>query len=43
MSAKSNMKLIASNKYIWEEYDHSEVFEEPDNPNDEDYDPEIED
>lgn len=41
--AKINDKSTASTKYIWGEYDHSEVFEEPDNPNDEDYDPGMED
>ncbi|KAH7336053.1 hypothetical protein BKA65DRAFT_552720 [Rhexocercosporidium sp. MPI-PUGE-AT-0058] len=31
----------ASKRYIWEEYDHSEVFEEVDDPRDEDYEPSI--
>ena len=41
--AKNTMKIYSSEKYTWEEYDHSEIFEEPDNPDDQDYDPEIED
>ncbi|KAK0110021.1 hypothetical protein ONS95_002682 [Cadophora gregata] len=40
---KRQNNINPSSKYISEEYDHSEVFEEPDNPADEDYDPEIED
>ncbi|KAH9224882.1 hypothetical protein DL95DRAFT_400182 [Leptodontidium sp. 2 PMI_412] len=32
-------KTDTSQGYIWEEYDHSEVFEEPDDPYDEDYEP----
>ncbi|KAH7409529.1 hypothetical protein BKA64DRAFT_639819 [Cadophora sp. MPI-SDFR-AT-0126] len=37
--AKETEKSHTSNVYIWKEYDHSEVFLEPDNPKDEDYDP----
>ncbi|PVH89059.1 hypothetical protein DL98DRAFT_565863 [Cadophora sp. DSE1049] len=40
---KSTKKSNPSINYIWKEYDHAEIFEEPDNPDDEDYEPEIED
>lgn len=40
---KKKMKTRLSDKYEWEEYDHSEVFEKPDNEEDLDYVPPMED